>query len=133
MTAPYVPWSSNPDDLGPFDAVVVRCVAGEMTDEFGAKALGVSEAEVRRRMGVVLKQHFEIQLAELKALEPRRRRRLAEEIIDGTLAERARGHNDNVVDMPDRTVPAKPSLVAVPKTGADEGAPGPDGTDGSEP
>ena len=91
-----MPWNSDPEILGAFDAAMVRCIAGELTEETAAATLAVDVELVWRRIGELLREHFEMTREDLVALPLGRRRRLAEEIVDKAEDQREAANFSNV-------------------------------------
>ena len=78
-------WLQSSDELGPFDAAVLRCIAGEWSDDALRRFTQGALIDGRRRMASLLMRHRAPAYPELARLTRERRRALAEEILASEL------------------------------------------------
>jgi hypothetical protein len=81
-------WTTSPEDLGAFDASVVRCIAGEFDEAFLVRTTRTSGVDTRQRMATLVSKHFHMNVAGLNALGSGHRHRLANELVAAELEER---------------------------------------------
>jgi len=103
---PGTAWSNSPDELGPFDAAVLRCIAGELTQEALARATRGALIDGQRRMASLLRRHRAPDYAGLSRLPALARQELAEEILAAEL--------NNLETAPGALVPLMPIFTTPP-------------------
>ena len=83
-----VPWSVAPEELGTFDAAVLRCIAGELSESSMMRLTGQAGLNLRRRMALLVQRHHAMRIEDLARLQPDVRRRLATDILRAEIDER---------------------------------------------
>ena len=81
-------WIASPDDLGAFDATVVRCIAGEFDENFLVRATKTSGVDTRRRMATLISKHCQMNIDELQGMGAIQRQRMANDIVLAEMDER---------------------------------------------
>ena len=74
-------WTFPPDILGPFDAYVVRCIAGEFEASFLDRVTNTAGVDIRLRMATLVLKHFHLKVEDIYAMGPAERRQLANDIL----------------------------------------------------
>jgi hypothetical protein len=81
-------WKTSPEDLGAFDSAIVRCIAGEFSEEFLVRTTRTAGVDVRSRLATLMSKHFKMKYEELNGLGALQRHRLADDIVAAEIEER---------------------------------------------
>jgi hypothetical protein len=77
-----------PTDLGAIDGAIIRCIAGELSQDslaWGTRRAGV---DAQKRMEGLISRHLNLQFGDLRVLPGSERKRLANYIVTAEMEER---------------------------------------------